>query len=503
MYIEPNTNIILLKNAPITNNYKDTLWFDSKADQENYFKSLTAFDLKNYTYQRVNLGVTRVGINAEKLYNCNYMMFQNASFGKKWFYAFITKVEYVNNDMSHVFFELDVMQTWLFDHILKQCYVEREHSATDVVGDNVVAENVDIGFYVDETAETTDLFDSYVALLAYGNSADGSQYQGGYFGGLFSGINYLGVLLDDEDGINNLKSLLKSFQDTGTMDEIVSLTMIPFSFYTTDETPEMRRFDAKMEQEKLGSYVPKNKKLLTYPYNCLYVTDNSGNYNSYRYEMFQSREQCGFILSASMSPNMEILLYPIAYNNQQFNYDEMLSMTNFPQCALTSDTYKAWLAQNYVQSFINVSGSIATGAAGFASGDLGSTLAGVVGVTTTLNNMAKASMLPNSIKGSQGNSTQVGERIKNFYFINRHISEEYAECVDDYFSMYGYATHKVKIPNRNVRPHYTYTKTTDCTIVGEIPADDISKICSLYNKGITFWKNGANVGNYSLDNRPT
>ena len=102
MYIEPNTNVILLKNVPISNNYKDTLWFDDKTSQENYFKSLKLFDLKNYTYQRVNLGVTRVGIDAEKLYCCNYMMFQNASFGNKWFYAFVTKVEYVNNGMSHV-----------------------------------------------------------------------------------------------------------------------------------------------------------------------------------------------------------------------------------------------------------------------------------------------------------------------------------------------------------------------------------------------------------------
>ena len=38
------------------------------------------------------------------------MMFQNSAYGDKWFYAFITSVEYVNDVTSNISFEIDVMQ---------------------------------------------------------------------------------------------------------------------------------------------------------------------------------------------------------------------------------------------------------------------------------------------------------------------------------------------------------------------------------------------------------
>ena len=55
-------------------------------------------------------------MNVEALYNCNYLAFQNASFGGKWFYAFIDSVEYVNNVTSEVTYTIDVMQTWHFQY---------------------------------------------------------------------------------------------------------------------------------------------------------------------------------------------------------------------------------------------------------------------------------------------------------------------------------------------------------------------------------------------------
>ena len=66
--------------------------------------------------------------------------------------------------------------------------------------------------------------------------------------------------------------------------------------------------------------------------------------------------------------------------------------------------------------------------------------------------------------------------------------------------MFGYATKKIKVPNRNVRPHWCYTKTRDCVVKANAPADDVRKICQIYDNGITFWKNPSEVGNYSLDN---
>lgn len=176
MYIEPSTNIRILKNVPLDNTYRNTFWFSNdeagKFAQTQHMQNYTKHNLTNQTYQRVNKGVARVGIKAEDLYDCNYMMFQNTNFGNKWFYAFITSVEYVNNTVSEITFEIDVMQTWYFDYELKECFVEREHSVTDVAGDNLATEPVDLGSIICTSINGTGLFDSYVAVIAYAEQED-------------------------------------------------------------------------------------------------------------------------------------------------------------------------------------------------------------------------------------------------------------------------------------------------------------------------------------------
>ena len=87
MYVEPGTNIRLLKGVPLDPVHRNTLYFDTSAAQHDYFISKAVETFYNYTYQRVNNGVGRVSCPADRIYACNYMMFQNAAYGSKWFYA--------------------------------------------------------------------------------------------------------------------------------------------------------------------------------------------------------------------------------------------------------------------------------------------------------------------------------------------------------------------------------------------------------------------------------
>ena len=150
MYIEPNSNIKIYHNVPLDDTYKHTLYFSSLAAQNAYFhanQNIIKYNLTTQSYQRVVKGSMRIAVKADNLYDCNYLSFQNASFGTKWFYAFITSVEYVNNETSEITFEIDVMQTYLFDITLKSSFIERQHSVTDRPGDNLVEENLAIGEY--------------------------------------------------------------------------------------------------------------------------------------------------------------------------------------------------------------------------------------------------------------------------------------------------------------------------------------------------------------------
>ena len=155
--IAPNSTVYLLRGVPLDNTYQNTIFFASAQVQQNYFLA-TSSPYYNYSpifinllsYQRVKEGVLRINRSADSIYNYNYMMFQNTTQNAKWFYAFILYVEYINEQVCNVYYEIDVMQTWLFEANLLPSYVEREHVSSDGFGEHLELENISPGDYICE-----------------------------------------------------------------------------------------------------------------------------------------------------------------------------------------------------------------------------------------------------------------------------------------------------------------------------------------------------------------
>lgn len=145
MYIAPNSIVRIMRNVPLDNTYNHTVKFASLEAQENYFSgaNVVKYTFPQVSYQRAEKETMRLEVRTEDLYDCNYLAFRNTSFGNKWFYAFITGWEYINNETTEITYEIDVMQTYLFDIEVKQCYVEREHVVDDTIGANTIAEPID------------------------------------------------------------------------------------------------------------------------------------------------------------------------------------------------------------------------------------------------------------------------------------------------------------------------------------------------------------------------
>ena len=173
-YVVPDSEIYLLKNVHLDPSYTDTIYFANQIEQSNYFKGLasqaspnTGVHLEDYSYQRTNRGTIRVEGNAENLYNVDYMMFKNSAFGNKWFYAFVLKADYINNNTVELTYQIDDIQTWLFETVLEPSFVEREHQATDVAGDNLIPEPIDIGEIICSDMLDTGWFSDYAIVVAY------------------------------------------------------------------------------------------------------------------------------------------------------------------------------------------------------------------------------------------------------------------------------------------------------------------------------------------------
>ena len=506
MFIEPNTNIRILKNVPLDTTYKNTLYFTSATEQANYFIGLTKHNMVKYTYQRVQKGVARVGIKADLLYDCNYMMFQNTNFGTKWFYAFITGVEYINNDVSAIKYDIDVLQTWNFDYTLKECFVEREHVEDDIIGNNTVPEKLETGPYITTSTGHLLVSDLAVYVLATEKLELNFWNEPGIVGGFPIPCYWVSLSAMSTFSVEVLRNILDTYASAGKADSIVAVFTAPYNMVSTQAGVREQTFECA--KRKLA-YTPRNNKLYTYPYCCL-TANALGQGVELRYELFDSVVPT-MKVTGGFGANMQVVCAPQGYGGQTENLEYCLSIKDFPICAWVTDYYQNWLAQNkasIVTSTVNsVVSAVATGAVSVATGNpvgvIGSVISGVSGVANTIANVYEHSIIPDKLTGSANAADilSVSKR-SGFYTFCKAIRPEYARIIDDYFDIYGYAIHRVKVPNISSRPHWNYVKTIDCTIVGSVPADDMKKICGIYDRGVTFWKDGAEVGNYSLDNKP-
>lgn len=332
-----------------------------------------------------------------------------------------------------------------------------------------------------------------------------------YVQGLYTGVPYYEYSMDGGTDAASLDEVLEAIVNINKQDNVVGLVMMPSLFANPEQTAPVSQVKSVSRLSSFNGYVPKNKKLLTYPYNFLCV-DSLNDSKNYQYEFFADPDNCTFAMECGASLNPEIICAPMSYNGggaglAGANYTESVSCSGFPQCAFTIDSFRAWLAQKATGEFLSLAGKVVPAVAGAAvGGPAGAVVGGVlgaVGIGQQVNNMVLDATSGSKTRGSIGSSTEVATRKKDFYFKKMGVTREYAMMIDDFFNRYGYSVCRVKLPNINVRPHWTYTKTQNCSMAGDIPADDMAKIKSIFNKGITFWPNASEVGNYNLDNSPS
>lgn len=538
MYIQPNTNIHILKGIPLNNNYNHTIYFEDKVKQYQYFYGKKKHTLIENTYQRINKGVCRVGIQAELLYDCNYMMFQNQTFGTKWFYAFINKVEYVNNNVSEIYFEIDVMQTWFFDYTLNKCFVEREHSVTDGIGECLVPENLSVGEYlISEQREIIEGFDDKSIVVAVcdtgGSFITNNDIEVNVINGTVSGATYYVYSINQ---IGQLKNLLQAYREKP--EAIVSMYMIPTQCIAeeiisggkiTSDTFKGRWHNVLIggvtSDTQLDGYTPKNNKLYTYPYNYYEVNNCNGEKINLRYEFFKDNIPQFEVCTTLMQP-VEVTLRPRNYRglkDGKVSTTECITLTNFPTCTWSNDSFTTWLGKNAINIGTNLLQGIASAMIGMSTGSVSASTASVnkaqkiqsvhqnnqklstienasSGILNTLSSAGNAYIASDVFNGNQSNNANWANGMQQFYGCRKHITKDMAKSIDNYFSMFGYQTNKVKTPNISSRPTWNYVKTNGCTIKGNMPIDDNRMICSVFDSGITFWKHGDWVGDYSLSN---
>ena len=546
--VEPQGEIYLC-STPLENDYNNELTFTNLTEQLTYFNSTIKHTLDNYTYIRKE-SIINIGLSIDDIINCNYLFYKNTGFTNKYYFCFITDMQYVNENCTSIKIETDVWQTWQFDVVYKPSFIEREHVNDDTVGANTLPEQLETGEYtISSEVDNNDLKD-VCPVVATTVDPNGDDEYGSYCGNRYEALGYYifkGALMSAYDGGDQafcIKSYLDYMAGQSKTDAIKSIFMAPKKLvgwsttgtwstssilsmynyrnaldvfnYTNNQNQQGTYYDRPITFTSLsttrpttfGSYTPKNNKLFTFPYSYMNLTNNNGGNSIFKYEDFNSNTPT-FEINGIISPSCSIRAIPLNYKRLAKNYNYGLQGAKYPICSWLNDIYTNWLTQNAVNIGLNVAGNVgqiisgvalASTGAGALSG-AGEVASGIGGIANTLGQIYQHSLVPPQAEGNINGGEVSGANSKiTFTLQNMQVREEIARVIDGYFSMFGYKVNRVKTPNITGRTNWNYVKTIDVNLEGDIPQNDLSILKGVFNKGITLWHNPSTMYDYSQNN---
>lgn len=563
-----NISKVYLLTVPLEDDMKNTLYFTNATSQHNYFAGVVGKTYTNVSYQSESK-TFRCKDEVDSIRQYNYIMWQNTAYSNKWFYGFIKKMTWVSGGYTDVEFEVDPLQTYMFDITVKASFVEREHTNNDTVGNNTYPEDLELGEMICNGAVVNfggvggtgmSNYCTVVEVSQVENKGQDATLSYSWESGTHSTTPRLNsiyrgtipLVLGMIEGANNTpQAITRIYDEAGLGGSIVNIYMLPKeligSYYqinltVTSGSTTHTFTGAVVPADKSGTYdigtstftrpsslngyTPRNKKLLTYPYQYFNISNNAGTCQPFRYEDFSST--IAFKTEGTFGVSGSTKTIPQNYRNVSSSenaLDYSITGPKYPVCSWKSDSYTNWLTQNAVnmereQKEAVIKGAVQgigagaamIGAAAMTGGlvsipmlmalTAGATASPLIGtVKEQVRAKTQANMTPDQVSGNTGAGDFVWGKYRSpFTYTPMSIKSEYARICDDFFDVFGYQVNRLKTPNTNHRQNWWYTKTMNANIVGNVPNDEMNKIKGAYNNGITFWKNPSNFLNYNVSN---
>ena len=569
-----NSKIILVKNINIDRQYTNVLSYN-----ENQMLELCqsqghlVASAEDYSFVRPT-GTIMAGFTYSQCLQANYIAFQNPDYSNKWFFAWIDDVIYKGDRNTEITFTIDAWSTWFDYWTKKTCFINRQHTTDDTIGSNTIPENLDVGEVVEEVvtedASYGNEYGYWVAVASNWQIKDnstgnellepdkGSQYAGiTVYDNTVFGTQIFLIHITQMSDFANLYVLIARTNMDGHVGDIENIFIVPnalinlgsltqhtaklgdnltFNWYTMGYDMTPTTFNTEIDKlTSFTGYTPKNNKCFVYPYNYLYVSNNNGSGNIYKYENF-STAKCVFENQISISVGGSGRLVPKNYKGMPTSDDEALPLGKYPTCAWSSDAFTNWLTQNGVNMAVNagilaggIAASVMTGGAAAplaamalaganteqkrqkialeqnlsnvqSGASMGLSIASSIG--NTIGQFYSASLMPN-ISGGQATGDIIWASNRNcFSFRQMRVKTEYLRIIDDYFTRFGYAVKRLAMPNLTGRTYWNYVEIGSSEEIGygEVPSKFMDIINGACRRGVTIWHNHANVGNYTLNN---
>lgn len=523
----PETKLRLYSGVPWSDEYEHVRLYSSKAELldhlESYRRNITGVDLSHLAPIRVGNYDIRVPFTEMKALNLNYLAFQNAGISNEWVFCFIDSIEWLSEKTTRINFSLDVFQNNFYSTNIKPCFVEYHHipRREDGIGVNLVPVNLEAGETIVSQHKKLNLTPTDCCIFVTRGTVEQSWFDGRVENGVYcwGSIGHYDVTTDD--GLEKINGLLKEYNDQGAQDAVIGLFMSPKLCIGALGGKEIKPKTTSMQisGNAFEGYKPKNKKLYSYPWLYCLADNNQGNTHIYRYEYSYNQDKSiEFDSYGTIATLPQVLTAPKNYktreNLKHGLMHEALINSSFPMCSFSSDTYRAWLAQNkssialsQVQTAVNSTIGLGTSIAGLAGGSL---QGGINGASKTTSAFWDAlGMLANQTDRSRNAGVTHGKALSENVmtgikecgvdFYEMSCKRQFAEMADSFFEQFGYPINKITMPNLRSRSRWNYVKTSHCGFTGNIDLDQLKKLRNIFDNGVTLWHTD-DIGNYSLSN---
>lgn len=546
-----DSKIILCQEIKLDKSYSNVLDYTTNQMLE-LVESKAVYSQSNLSYLDYIGQTIKLNCDYATAIGCNYLAFQNIRHGNKWYFAFIDDVKYEAPSQCTVSFTIDIWSTFFNDWNQKPCFVEREHVNNDTIGLHTIDEGIPVNRFI--STDSTSAVGNESGWIIVECNWDPATYQDFSLISIVNNNVYgnaLYIFRNDETSQSNgpgweqLALFLISCTNNVKIDAINNIYQVPYNcilpsqmtaqnftvdvggtqmtgtFYKyTSATTGVNKNSKKITDSPNNTV--KNNKCNIYPYRYLYVTNNSGNANTYKWEQFtHDNGQVVFEIEYAIGQGGSVRATPKNYQGFEKKYDESIPLGKYPNCGWTSDSYILWKTQNAVNNITNfvsnvfgasqqvnssIDNSTQAKAKGQSYNSTGDALNIIGNSVSAVGNLVandyQAQLLPNTLSGSNVGDVAFASKSLRFDFFSMQLCDEELNIIDDYFTRYGYKINETKLANITGRPYWNYIKIAQGESIGygTVPSKYMDVINNICMNGVTIWHSHSNIGNYNLDN---
>lgn len=513
-------NIVWLCKTPLELDNENQLTFPSRQAQINYFQSsgvlFRAFSDVTFIRKPVD-GEVQNFINLEipinQAYNCNYIMYQNTGDPTRYFFAFVTRLEYVSETTTRFHLQSDAFQSWQFDLTYNQSFIERQ-TPLDYNDKNTLADSVAVGQLVERLTQNVHFTGGYFAFCSTDITQDDPTESIPYALKVGDYNIPCWTLFWELTEVEKMGKVLGHIANNGYSDRIMSVVYVPFivdtsliklqpfteygGFNLATECPTTNlKKDVILDTSSFVGY----GKEFTFPYAKVIVEDFS---TGQTIELAPEKFEDGVIkfeVQGTISETPTYRVIPKGYEGQYLAYNHALVTKCSTTLPIVNNLYAKYLMENKDINSMNKINSFSS----LVSGAMTGTPTGMIlGGASTLQSIASITMQENQASKLGNSVTAISdgalERVvfQNGFKISLYRMDEYhRERARNFWKMYGYPVGSLATPNINTNANYNYIKMVNPNIDGKIvPQDELQQIKAMFEKGVTLWHNYGTMGVY-------